>query len=158
MNQISRMLKQIRTPGNTCMCSFRPLGSYLVHLQNKLLVPLPKGPPCSHTKNIAQESIPVVTVNFRYRWEKQNKNKPQEPQSQKQLYRSSFLFLKFYKSRKPGQEVNVSFSNKYYIVDPSQILRGNDVLYFLCLSRLKVYTSALSLIFSILQKQSYKVD
>lgn len=32
-----------------------------MHLQNKLLVPLPEGPPCSHTKNTAQESIPVVT-------------------------------------------------------------------------------------------------
>lgn len=31
-------------------------------------------------------------------------------------------------------------------MDPSQILRGNDVLHFPCLSCLKVYTSALSLI------------
>lgn len=28
------------------------------------MVPLCKGPPCSHTKNVAQESIPVLTGNF----------------------------------------------------------------------------------------------
>lgn len=61
------------------MCSFRPLGSYLVHLgYNKLMVPQPKGPPSAHTKNTAQASISVFTVNFKCMWEKpnQNKNKP----------------------------------------------------------------------------------
>ena len=133
------------------MCSFRPLGSYLAHLQNKLLVPLPKGPPCSHTKNMAQESIPVLTVNVMRMWEKQNKTETKKKTSKNLKARSSFtdhsvLFLKFYRSRKLAQEVNVSLPNKHYIVDPSQILKGNSVP---CLSCPKVYTSALSLIFSL---------
>lgn len=28
------------------------------------MVPLHKGPPCSHTKNVTQESVPVLTGNF----------------------------------------------------------------------------------------------
>lgn len=53
------------------MCSFGPLRSCSVHLDcNKLIVPLPKGPSCSHTRNLAQESIPVLTKNFMYTWGK----------------------------------------------------------------------------------------
>lgn len=81
---------------------------------------------------MAQESIPVLTVNVMRMWEKQNKTKQKQKKPSKNLKaRSSFtdhsvLFLKFYRSRKLGQEVNVSLPNKHYIVDPSQILKGSS--------------------------------
>lgn len=64
---------KIKTLRSTRMCSFRSWGSYLVHLDcNKLTVPLPKGPPCSHTKNLAQKNMPMLTENFMCRWGKAN--------------------------------------------------------------------------------------
>lgn len=133
MNQKPPTCKIQTNARRTSVCSFRPLGSHVVCWGcNKGMVPLCKGPPCSHTKNMAQESIPVLTGNFmcmvgavREEWDKNN--------SENLKARSSFtdhsvLLPKFYRWRKLGGEVNVSFPIKHYIVDPSQILTEQTVL------------------------------
>lgn len=95
------------------MCSFGPLGSYyFTHLEcNKFMVAFPKGPPCSHTKNTAQERIPALTGNFMCMREK--KENSYNVKAGSSFTDHSLLFLKFYRSRKLAQEVNVSLPKKF---------------------------------------------